>query len=1056
MSLISINAPRGADFLGRFDFPADVNGEMFSIADYTAQLNVYTQLNGSPVLTVNTSTATANGSKLTIITNLINIMIGQDDIDALPTEPGDPTAVSTLFFDLTVISPESLSSKVFGGYFYVQPNGYTLPLSRQSFTTTFEGQALVATFLQNLIGIRGLSAYEQAVAAGYAGTKQDFDQSLILINDFTPVFPTFASIGSTFIPAFINVLKTESYAGILGPDGAPIGGATYYFTSRTDLHENLWTKFTSNGRCFVLGDANPITPYQLGGIPGTDVTNVIAQAAIYLGTMFGGGSIFYPPGVWKQQNYQPLTPNIDYYGVYGQSIIKVAENSGQSAHPFEGGGLDRDTYFVRNWKPLNDVLVGNIVTPTSVGDVSHFPAGSYVVVASTGALKQANRVGTANADWQPFVALTNKIIANNGVNLTLESPIIGPIRGAQIALYGDYTSPPPAFSFGVDQWAINCSFHDLTFDFRDVPAGIEIEAFAFQAAYRCKVYNIQMFGAWSPQECNSWCYSVFENVICHDMRLNAAGGFRFIEIKTGSYSSQFRNITGYCSQTCVINDHALIEVGEYANYIQVEYIKLIAPGTTSNFQFLCGTSASPGEDILFKNIYVEVYECAGFVSVPDAPTFAGNPSYHGNTIQNAIIAAPYCHQTVRTVPNLSGGTCQFVVENIKSKHPNASSTPGPLLAAVAISDITGYRDCIVRDIDSDGPIVFSPTLVANPKNDLTIFGCVVTTVKSAASFQPTTKLQPWQVNMSGIKRYRQSLLCSAASFNIGNEIVTSSTSPSNVLFSASFPPWQGGTIPVLATGNTHTNTTFDGLSTTAGIVVGMTCAGPQFTAGTTVTAVNSSTSTVTLSAPAIGNTVGTSASFSLILSGNTHGSTLLDSLPSTTSLSIGMSVAGTQYVPGTYIAAIIDGASVTLSVAAKGTASGVSTTFGYAGFNWAFGDSIEIDAEVQFLGTASNKHVSLVIAGVATPVFTLTVAAGVNYTNGGIYTIKGLVTYYSGGNTVSGTVTVSGNGTSQVYDITIFSNAPANLALSMLAWVDNAADAVQFSRSWIRPRLMYQ
>jgi hypothetical protein len=55
---------------------------------------------------------------------------------------------------------------------------------------------------------------------------------------------------------------------------------------------------------------------------------------------------------------------------------------------------------------------------------------------------------------------------------------------------------------------------------------------------------------------------------------------------------------------------------------------------------------------------------------------------------------------------------------------------------------------------------------------------------------------------------------------------------------------------VLFTGNTHTTNIIDGLSTTAGLVLGQLVSGPGIPAGTTITTVNAGPANIVLSAPA--------------------------------------------------------------------------------------------------------------------------------------------------------------------------------------------------------------
>lgn len=97
----------------------------------------------------------------------------------------------------------------------------------------------------------------------------------------------------------------------------------------------------------------------------------------------------------------------------------------------------------------------------------------------------------------------------------------------------------------------------------------------------------------------------------------------------------------------------------------------------------------------------------------------------------------------------------------------------------------------------------------------------------------------------------------------------------------------------------------------------------------------------------------TNGTFSLNTTGNTHGSTLLDGLASTTGVIQGTLVSGPQFNPGTYVAAIVSGTSVTLSQAALGTATGTAVNFSGNG-------TITISANAT---ATSAAPVALTVAG---------------------------------------------------------------------------------------------
>lgn len=98
-------------------------------------------------------------------------------------------------------------------------------------------------------------------------------------------------------------------------------------------------------------------------------------------------------------------------------------------------------------------------------------------------------------------------------------------------------------------------------------------------------------------------------------------------------------------------------------------------------------------------------------------------------------------------------------------------------------------------------------------------------------------------------------------------------------------------------GNTHATTTIDGMTTTAGIVVGMPVSGSGVQPSTTVATVG--TNSITISNPTTSVLIGTPLTFTLgalVLAGNTHTTTTVDGLSSTAGLGPGVLVSGTPDV----------------------------------------------------------------------------------------------------------------------------------------------------------------
>lgn len=134
---------------------------------------------------------------------------------------------------------------------------------------------------------------------------------------------------------------------------------------------------------------------------------------------------------------------------------------------------------------------------------------------------------------------------------------------------------------------------------------------------------------------------------------------------------------------------------------------------------------------------------------------------------------------------------------------------------------------------------------------------------------------------------------------------------------------------VTPTGNTHSNTTIDGLSSLTGIVAGMFVTGSGITAGTTVTAVGASS--VTISVAASSSLTGTALTFNIPASVSPTGtvtmsSVSITSLSSITGIVPGMTITGTDIPAGTTVIAA-SGTTVTMSAAATGTPGAAAITF---------------------------------------------------------------------------------------------------------------------------------
>ena len=131
------------------------------------------------------------------------------------------------------------------------------------------------------------------------------------------------------------------------------------------------------------------------------------------------------------------------------------------------------------------------------------------------------------------------------------------------------------------------------------------------------------------------------------------------------------------------------------------------------------------------------------------------------------------------------------------------------------------------------------------------------------------------------------------------------------------------------TGSTNGTTTINVTSTTS-LIPGMTIVGQDIPAGTIVTAVNTNTKQITISAAA-GSHTGETLQFQLAYLSRTDAIQTGSNIVTATGLEIGMNVAGVGIPLGARVTNIVDGSHVMIS--AKATATISSTTlYGFADF----------------------------------------------------------------------------------------------------------------------------
>jgi hypothetical protein len=603
----------------------------------------------------------------------------------------------------------------------------------------------------------GNQIYDQVGGAGATGGIQ------ILVLD------TINSLSSTFVASFVTTIRASGYfvAGDIGKE------TTW---TRTNLaNGSPGTRRSLDGQNWIL-TTRDVRIEMFGGMTGTDCTAAFTELTNFL-ISIGGGGVEVVKGRQYSLTNAPPGVNMRYYG---GGTLSLKENGTNTAAIFFSYGFARGTYYARNWKVCNNATRGNFITLTTPSDANHFPVGSLIIAISTNIYQVGN-------DWQPSYGMSNKVIASDPVtgNVELEMPMQEDWGGIQMALYQDWASGSPPPGWGQEQWAINCVWEDITFDLTAVaPSTYECQALAINGWYRSEVRNCRFIQPTAVFSNNGVCHSTWRNNIVYKWSTDSGNGGRILEIKTGSYNSQFYNTTVH-SWYSITNVQPAVETGEYAAHITIDGVILDAPQYTCSYVYMNGTSGTPGSDIIFENFDFTVNGCNAFISIAAPNAGVPKQNYSEHIFRNCVINAPVNAQTLRLSPVLA--SVQFVADNIVAIQPNAnggSITATP--AAIAVYDVLNYANCAIRKVQSNGPIFFNS---ANPytSGTLSIRDCMVSTV-SAANTNVTTHLQPYQIDLWNISRYNETLMRAGQVEKTGADITVNAASPTSVGTSA-FPPY---------------------------------------------------------------------------------------------------------------------------------------------------------------------------------------------------------------------------------------------------------------------------
>jgi hypothetical protein len=280
--------------------------------------------------------------------------------------------------------------------------------------------------------------------------------------------------------------------------------------------------------------------------------------------------------------------------------------------------------------------------------------------------------------------------------------------------------------------------------------------------------------------------------------------------------------------------------------------------------------------------------------------------------------------------NAASGTFNFVsgvfVTNNLNSVPDAALTATVVPIAPVNPQVgTTFSHALANftDADPNGTLTdYSVTVswgdgnssIANANNPtVTVTGNTTTTSASVLNLSSTFGI------VTGMTVTGPNIPAATTVTSVGTNSVTLSN-PATTQGSGTF------VFTLSTTGNTGTTNVL-ALTSIAGIVAGMTVAGPNIPTGSTVLSVSSATSSVTLSSSATAAGTGT-FTFTQFVSGSTnYNANVLYGLTSTAGIVAGMTVIGPNIPTGTFVTSVLSGTTLTLSSPATLTATGQSLRF---------------------------------------------------------------------------------------------------------------------------------
>jgi hypothetical protein len=270
-----IDAPRGADLLLSYIFP-----EGTDLGGYGAAFTVYGERNGMVLFSAG-MTATANGSALSAIGNLLALTMRAADIDALPVNSEDATLPAIFWFDLIVTTPTPDVCKLYGGLMRVMPYGAQVTPEGGFIDVALGGQSVTVEVTRS-----GFDTAVLALAEGYATDAQvAAAASTVSATDSASSATESAASATNASTVAANAAGSATTAGTYASEAAiSASGATTSAMAAASSATSA-DAFMSSANIFAVGAAGSATTAR-GLVAGAATVTARPLADGYIGHIF--------------------------------------------------------------------------------------------------------------------------------------------------------------------------------------------------------------------------------------------------------------------------------------------------------------------------------------------------------------------------------------------------------------------------------------------------------------------------------------------------------------------------------------------------------------------------------------------------------------------------------------------------------------------------------------------------------------------------------------------------------------------------------------------------